>query len=169
MSQLIAALFTDSKHAGEAVADLKEAGFTKDISVISKEYDGFEIDSTTHQIKQQIKDGAVGGAVIGAAIGGLATVLAGITAVTIPAVGIFIAGPLASTLTGAAAGAVAGTLIGALVDKGIPDEQAKLYEDRITAGDTLVAVTASDDMVDDVLAVFMAHGVDAAEVGRYDV
>jgi uncharacterized membrane protein len=169
MSTLIAALFTDSKNAGEAVADLKNQGFTKDISIISKEYEGFEVDTSTHQIKQQVKDGAAGGALIGAAIGGLATVLAGITAITIPGAGIFIAGPLASAATGAAAGALAGTLVGVLVDKGIPDKEAKLYEDRIAAGDTLIAVTASSDKVDEVLNVLINHGVDAAEIGRFDV
>jgi hypothetical protein len=32
-----------------------------------------------------------------------------------------------------------------LVDWGIPDEQAREYEDRITRGEVLVAVTADED------------------------
>ncbi len=99
-------------------------------------------------------EGAGRGAVIGGSIGviaGLATV-AGI----IPVIGpIFAAGPLVAALglgagavgttaVGALTGAAAGGLIGALTNMGVTEERAQEYEDRVVAGNVLVAVHAEE-------------------------
>jgi hypothetical protein len=99
-------------------------------------------------------EGAQRGAVIGGSIGaiaGLATI-AGI----IPVIGpIFAAGPLVAALglgagalgttaAGALTGAAAGGLIGALVNMGVSTEKAKEYEDRVMAGNVLVAAHAEE-------------------------
>ncbi len=64
--------------------------------------------------------------------------LAGIGALAIPGLGPFIAaGPIMAALSGAAAGATAGGVVGGLVGLGIPEYEAKAYEDRIKRGDTL--------------------------------
>ena len=49
-----------------------------------------------------------------------------------------------AALSGAAAGATAGGVVGALVGLGIPEYEAKAYEDRIKKGGYLVAVHVED-------------------------
>ena len=82
--------------------------------------------------------------------------LAGIGALAIPGLGPFIAaGPIMAALSGAAAGATAGGVVGGLVGLGIPEYEAKAYEDRIKKGGYLVAVHVEDskkgDAVRDIL------------------
>lgn len=168
MSDLVVGLFTDSTMAGEAIAELKEKGYTKDISVVSKEVGDTELKA--HDIKKDVSDGAGAGAVTGAAVGAAAgvaaTLLAGALAVTIPGVGLVIAGPLAAGLAGAATGALTGGLVGALVDLGFPEEKAKMYEHHVQAGDTLVAVSASDDKSAIAEQILADHG--AIEIQMLD-
>lgn len=85
--------------------------------------------------------GAVGGA-IGATVVGIAAAAA---ALTIPGLGLVIAGPLAGALAGGAAGATAGGLVGVLVGAGIPEERAKSYETELKAGGIVVGVKPRHD------------------------
>ena len=90
-------------------------------------------------------EGATTGAVTGGAVGGTLGLLAGIGALAIPGLGPFIAaGPIMAALSGAAAGATAGGVVGALVGLGIPEYEAKAYEERIKKGGYLVAVHVDD-------------------------
>jgi hypothetical protein len=85
--------------------------------------------------------GAVGGAV-GATVVGFAAAAA---ALTIPGLGIVIAGPLAGALAGGAAGATAGGLVGMLVGAGIPEDRAKVYETDLKAGGIVLGVMPRHD------------------------
>ena len=49
-------------------------------------------------------------------------------------VGLVIAGPLAAGLAGAGAGAATGGLVGALTATGVPEDEARRYEDEIKDG-----------------------------------
>ena len=49
-------------------------------------------------------------------------------------VGLVIAGPLAAGLAGAGAGAATGGLVGALTGTGVPEDEAKIYENEIKDG-----------------------------------
>ena len=90
-------------------------------------------------------EGAATGAATGGAIGGTVGLLAGLGTLAIPGLGPFIAaGPIMAALSGAAAGATAGGVVGALVGLGIPEYEAKAYEDRIKKGGYLVAVHIDD-------------------------
>ena len=81
----------------------------------------------------------------GGAIGGTVGLLAGIGSLAIPGLGPFIAaGPIMAALSGAAAGATAGGVVGALVGLGIPEYEAKAYEERVKKGGYLVAVHVED-------------------------
>jgi hypothetical protein len=86
--------------------------------------------------KTQIKatkapEGATAGAAIGGAIGGTVGLLAGMGMLAIPGLVPFIAaGPIMAALSGAAAGATAGGVVGALVGLGIPEYEAKAYQER---------------------------------------
>jgi uncharacterized membrane protein len=101
-------------------------------------------------------EGATTGAVTGGAIGGTLGLLAGIGALAIPGLGPFIAaGPIMAALSGAAAGAAAGGVTGALVGLGIPEYEAKVYEDRIKKGGYLVAVHVEDSQKGNVVRDIM--------------
>ena len=76
-------------------------------------------------------------------IGGTLGLLVGIGALAIPGVGPLIAaGPLLAALTGAAAGATVGGVAGGLIGLGIPEIEAKRYENRIAEGNILISVHA---------------------------
>ena len=164
MDHIVSGLFTDSKKAGKAVAELKEQGFTDDISVIAK--DPQDADNSSHQIKQNVTDGAIGGAATGGVIGALAGIIAGAASVLVPGIGtLVVAGPLAATwgITGGALGALTGGLVGAMVDAGIPEEKARMYEDRIKAGDVLVSVSADHEDETAIQKILDKHSVQATD------
>lgn len=151
-------IFTDSKHAGEAVSDLINKGYTNDVTVISKE-EGEEI--TTHEVKKDVSEGTTTGAVAGAAVGGIAALLSGVSSFVLPGLGLLVLGPLAGFLTGIGAGALTGGLVGALADWGIPEETAKAYEQRLNEGEVLVGVTT--DKTDGAIEILENHGVDETQ------
>lgn len=112
------AKYREPKDIPEKVTELsfKE---TKDIS------SGRSEDVAARDTK--IPQGAGTGAGIGAALTGL----------VVPGIGpLLIAGPL----LGASAGATAGGAVGVLVGLGIPEDEAKLYEERLKKGGVLVSV-----------------------------
>ncbi|MBK8191133.1 MAG: hypothetical protein IPK79_11870 [Vampirovibrionales bacterium] len=98
--------------------------------------------------------GGLSGAAIGAIIGGLTLV----GSVLLPGVGLLAAGPLVGALAGTAAGASAGGLLGGLIGLGVPEHEAKVYEDALKQeGNMMVAVQASEEMVPELKALFERH------------
>lgn len=86
------------------------------------------------------------GAATGGIIGGVLALLAGTGALAIPGVGPFIAaGPLMATLAGIGGGGTLGGIIGALVGAGIPEHEAKRYENRLNTGGILISVRTNTD------------------------
>lgn len=149
---MIFGVFKDRESAENAINELETEGFDpKNISIVMQDHKNAQViqDSTGTHIVQ----GATTGATTGAVIGGITGLLVGIGAIAIPGIGaLLIGGPIAaalgltgaaaSTVAGATTGALAGGLIGALVKLGIPEEDAKVYEDRVKSGAILVAVSA---------------------------
>jgi hypothetical protein len=111
--------------------------------------------------------GATSGAVLGGLTGGILGWVVGIGALAIPGIGpIIAAGALATTLGGAAIGALAGGLLGALVSMGVPEDDAKGYEDHVRHGRILLTVAAAGAaQADAARRIFDAHG--GAEVRAY--
>ena len=99
---------------------------------------------------------AATGAGIGAALGGSLGWLAALSALAIPGLGaLLIAGPL----LGAFAGAAAGGAVGVLVGVGIPEDEAKLHEERLKKGGVLVSVhAATREEVDRARNIFQKTG-----------
>ena len=63
----------------------------------------------------------------------------------IPGLGPFIAaGPIMAALAGSAVGGATGMIVGALVGFGIPEYEAKKYEDGLKQGKILICVEARD-------------------------
>lgn len=87
------------------------------------------------------------GALPGATIGGVLGLLVGIGSLAIPGVGLLIAaGPIMTMLAGAGVGGALGGLTGALIGLGIPEFEAKRYEERINDGEFLLSVTADTNL-----------------------
>jgi uncharacterized membrane protein len=165
--QMVLALFPNRADADRAVGRLQEMGFNpKDISVIVKGSDGETVTTTG----SKVAEGTVTGATTGGIAGALAGLLAGVGAITIPGLGaILIGGPIAAALglTGAAAtavsatvtGVLAGGLLGALVNLGVPEAEAKVYEEKLKAGSVLLAVPVTMDQEAQVLDIMRGNNV----------
>jgi hypothetical protein len=167
-------IFTDKQQAEGAINNLELKGYDpKDISVIVKDtvpagYSGSKGGS--------IAEGAASGAAAGGVLGGLAGLLIGLGAITIPGVGaLLVAGPIAGALglsgaaaaliSGATTGLVAGGLLGGLVSLGIPDEEARVYEQRIREGAVLLAVPVNRPAeLSDVQNIFSNYSADQIRV-----
>jgi hypothetical protein len=126
-----------------AIRRLQSAGFDNDqVSVIARD------ENVSRQVADETgteaEEGAVAGALTGGILGGVAALIAGASAVAIPGIGIAIGGPIAAAIAGAAGGG----LVGALVGMGIPEDEAKTYNDRLEAGDIVVSVVAGDREVE---------------------
>lgn len=148
--QMVTGVFRDRESAERGWAVLERHGYTRnDVSVLVSEEGRkrhFGGDTERTEMGNKALEGAGVGAMTGAGIGAAITaILAAGTALTIPGLGLVIAGPLAGALAGAGAGGVAGTLVGALVGAGIPEERAKLYQTELERGGIVLGVHPKSD------------------------
>ena len=130
--------------AERLVEELQAAGFpASEISVLLPDSEGKH--DIGHVKATKAPEGATTGATAGGVKGGVLGLLAGIGALAIPGIGPFIAaGPLMAALSGAAIGAGTGGLVGGLVGMGIPEIEAKRYQDKLKRGNYLIAVAVAD-------------------------
>lgn len=144
MSKSIIGIATSREQVETVVNDLQASGIpAADLSVLIPESGGVPDTVTVKTTKAP--EGATAGVVTGGITGGALGLLAGIGALAIPGVGPLIAaGPIVAALSGAAIGATGGGVVGALVGMGIPELEAKIYEDRIKEGGYLLAVHVSN-------------------------
>lgn len=178
MTKTVLGIFGDADEAEDAINTLKTEGYNpKDISIVMK--DKVVSERIASVTGTNIAEGAVSGAATGALLGGLAGLLA---AFTLPGLGaLFIGGPLATALgltgavattaSAAATGALAGGLIGALMGLGLSEDEAKVYEERITEGGILVAVPArmgEEAEVEDILADSGADDIKSVSASTRD-
>jgi hypothetical protein len=172
-------VFPSRHHAEVALTELRDSGFPMDrVSAIGKDADrddriaGADVsDRVGTEAGNQADEGAKAGALGGGALGGLGGLLVGLGALAIPGIGPVMLGgatatALATALTGGALGAAAGGLGGALVGLGIPDERAKIYNDRVSRGNYLVIVDGTDDEIARAGGILSRRGIQ--EWGIYD-
>jgi hypothetical protein len=129
----------------------------EDISVLMSERTRDTYLATKDQSKapEGATVGSVSGAVVGAIIGGLTLV----GSIVIPGAGLLAAGPLVGAITGGAAGAATGGLIGALIGAGIPEHEAKFFEDALKQeGNALVVAHVPHDESKEFRAMFERCG-----------
>ncbi len=128
----VIATFADRRQADRFVEELRRAGFRdEEVGVLAPQAPADETKAEEGAVV-----GAVSGGVLGAVAGAVATGL-------VPGVGPVLAvGLLAGVVGGAITGAAAGGLVGALVGLGIPEAEARRYEQEVQAGRTLVVVQA---------------------------
>jgi uncharacterized membrane protein len=144
-TDVVLAVFNDRERADDAISALEDRGYNaKDISVVMKDEEG--------KTRQTTGDNVGSGAATGAVVGGIAGLIIGVSAIAIPGIGpIVVGGPLAAALgatgaaaaTGAVTGALAGGLIGGLIGLGVPEEEARVYEEEIRRGGILLATPAT--------------------------
>ncbi len=159
------AIAVSEGQANQIVDSLTRSGFsTNDISALFPDKESSH--EFSHEKNTKAPEGAVTGAATGGLLGGTLGLLAGIGALAIPGVGPLIAaGPLMAALSGAAAGATVGGIGGALIGMGIPEVEAKRYENRIAEGNILISVIArSGDDVSRAKEVFKNAGAEDISV-----
>ena len=144
MKKAVIGIVQTQYQAEKIVEQLQANGFLPtDISVLFPDRQGSSDFAIEHNTKAP--EGAAAGAGTGGLLGGTLGLLAGIGALAIPGLGPFIAaGPIIATLSGAAVGAGVGGLTGGLIGMGIPEIEAKLYENKVRGGNILVAVHTDD-------------------------
>jgi TusA-related sulfurtransferase len=144
MSKAIIGIANTVSQAETIVTSLKNSGIlTTDISVLMPDLGGNR--DFAHEHNTKAPEGATIGGSAGGVAGGALGLLAGIGALAIPGVGPFIAaGPIMAALSGAAVGATIGGVAGALVGMGMPEYEAKQYEDKLKEGNILISVHTDD-------------------------
>ncbi|MDP8925216.1 MAG: general stress protein [Chloroflexota bacterium] len=163
-------LFDGANHAEQALNDLKAAGFSPEqVSVVAKDTGPTRSMVESSDMEGAETTGAGTGALLGGLGGGALGWLVGIGALAIPGIGpVVAAGALATTLGGAAVGALAGGLIGALAGAGVPEEDARDYQEHVRQGSVLLTISAADaTQAGQAREVFDRRG--GAKVGTYAV
>ena len=161
-------VFSRREDAERALNELRHSGFSMNqVSVVAKDADrgdqlaGADMNA---QVGNKADEGATTGAVTGGALGGITGLLVGLGALAIPGIGpVMLAGAAATTiataLSGTAIGAAAGGLLGALAGLGIPEEQARTYNERLSRGEYLVIVDGTDDEMRRAGAILSNRGI----------
>lgn len=149
-NRMVTGLFRDRESAERAYGSLSERGYGKnDVNLLMSDDTRnkyFSDDDDDTELGTKAWEGAGKGAAIGGGVGATLAAIAAIgTTLALPGLGLLIAGPIAAGLAGAGAGAATGGLIGALVGHGIPEEQAKHYEQGLREGGIVMGVQPRSD------------------------
>jgi hypothetical protein len=133
-------VFDDRNDAELAARDLRAKGFKDDQIGYAWRDDSGKTHAQGNKSGQMAASGAGTGVVLGGIIGAGAALL-------IPGIGPVVSGGLLATalaggVTGAVAGGVSGGIAGALVGLGIPEVEAKYYDQQFRDGRTLMTVKA---------------------------
>ena len=166
-------VFSTRRDAELALRELRDSNFVMDrVSVIAQDADGAG-NMAGADVRNEIRDsddnkadeGAKAGALTGGALGGLTGLLVGLGSLALPGIGpIMLAGAtataIATTVAGGAIGAAAGSLLGALVGLGIPEDEARGYNDRISRGHYLVMIEGTDAEIARAQAILHRGGVE---------
>ena len=167
-------VFKTRRETEQALYQLRDRGFDlEQVSVIAPDSDpkskDADVDVYTHSQGNHADTGAVSGALAGGTLGTITGLLVGLGAIAIPGVGpILLAGAeataLATTLAGTAIGATSGGIIGALVGLGVPEDQAKVYNDRLSQGQYIVLFTGTPRTVEQAEHILHDQGIEELHV-----
>lgn len=148
-------IFSDHQDAEQALAELKNQGFPMHkLSVITKSSgDDDSLDSyldgqSVRQPSITRAEGAKTGAITGSIGVGSIAIIVGLSSLLIPGIGqVLAAESLLTTFLGGGFAATAGGLYGALRGWVVPEEQAKIYNDRFNQGDYLIIMEAAENEI----------------------
>lgn len=143
MTHHVTATFKTRGAAETAVERLIDGGFFQDdISIL--------VTDDTRNSSFVIKEGRKSeeytgtGATAGGAFGAIAALLVSASIIPTGGASLVAIGPLFATLAGLGAGGFAGGVLGALIGAGVPEHEAKLYENSLKDGNILLAVATKD-------------------------
>lgn len=170
----VSGIFDSTTQLNQALDSLDRIGLGNDVSLLMSEEtrsyygdawqddirgsEGFE---HTSKMPEGTATGGITGGILGAVIGGLTLV----GSVLLPGSGLLVAGPLVGALTGGAIGVAAGGLLGALVGAGIPETEAKFYEESLkNQGNALLVAHVPKDMVKEVKEIYKRCGAQSVKV-----
>jgi hypothetical protein len=132
--------------AEQAAEELIKSGFSsEDISILMSDTTRGREFGVTQSTKAP--EGAAAGATIGGVLGAVAGGLAALGTLAIPGLSLVAAGPIVAALTGLGAGAATGGITGAMIGLGIPEHEAKFYDQELKQGGILLGVYAHKDRV----------------------
>lgn len=160
----VSGLFTSYRDFTELVEALNLRGYREeDLSVLMSEntHQQYFAPREATKAPEGAALGGISGGIIGAIIGGLTL----IGNIIIPGSGLLVAGPLVGALTAGAVGAAAGSLVGGMVGIGIPEHEAKFFEDALTQkGHILVVAHVPKEKIKEVKSVYERHQAEAVKV-----
>ena len=132
-------LYASAEAAQEAFDHLLSSGFPRaEISILVPDNETTRLFA---QENQTLTTEAATGLSTGGLVGGGLGLLAGLGELAVPGIGpLMAAGPITATLVGAAVGGTLGGLVGALIGVGIPEFEAKLYEEAVKEGGILLSI-----------------------------
>lgn len=164
-------IFHKREDLQNTIQALKDAGFDMErVSLLARNIEDVEgAKEITERKGNEAPEGAGIGATTGTLLGGVGGFLIGVGVLAIPGVGPILAagteiGALASTLAGAGVGAATGGIIGALIGLGIPEEKAKVYNERVKAGDYLLMVSGRDEKVEQAASIMRDRHAEELEI-----
>lgn len=167
----VVGIFPKRENLQNTIQALKDANFDMErVSLLARNLEDVEgAKEITEKHGNEAKEGAGIGATTGTLLGGVGGFLIGVGVLAIPGVGPILAagaeiGALGSTLAGAGIGAATGGIIGALIGLGIPEERAKVYNERVKAGDYLLMVSGSDDRVEHAASIMRDRHAEELEI-----
>jgi hypothetical protein len=142
---VVLGIFHSRNDLERGVTTLQNNGFRNaDVSALMPSPEA--VRDLVHQAGTKAPEGATMGMAAGAVVGGTLGWLVGVGSLTIPGLGpLLAAGPLVSALAGIGAGSALGGLTGGLVGLGIPEYEAKRYEDQTRDGGILLTVHCDDE------------------------
>lgn len=163
----VSGVFDKVEGADKAVGSFERRGIPRDQITVLVSEEGRERhlgESGKLEIEKGTKaaEGFAAGSAIGGTVGAVtgAIVAAGST-IAIPPLGLVVAGPVAAALAGAAAGGATGGLVGALIGAGMPEYQAKHYEESLKEGGIVVGADArSEEEADEMEGELKAAGAE---------
>jgi len=169
MARTAVGYFHDRQSADRAYEDLVREGFSKDdIGILGRGAEGKSGLADDGHEGHHVTAGE------GAAAGGIFGLLLGAAAMLIPGIGPIVAiGPITAALTGAVTGGVTGAVVGgiagALIHAGVPEEDARYYEDRLKSGGYLLTVHTDDARYERARATLQRSGAELrSESGQVD-
>lgn len=144
MQTSVFGLATSHDQAERIVQRLQVGGFsTADISVLHTDTISDHDDVVAEDHGTKAPEGIAKGAATGGLAGGAIGLLAGLGVLAIPGLGAFIAaGPIMAALSGVAIGAATGGVMGGLIGMGLPETEARRYEDKVNRGNFLISAHA---------------------------
>jgi len=143
--KMLTAVIRDRQAANQAYDWLQQRGYSSsEINILMSDRTRATFSNKgTEKIKSgdmSVEGVATGGA-IGTAVGAtIGAILALGTSVVVPGLGLVVAGPLLAGLAAGGAGAVTGGIVGGLVGLGIPESNAKAYEEALNNGGVVFGV-----------------------------